>query len=265
MFWLIEADFQIEKFNKLLTSWFYNKKSKGTFVEVIPHRNDIHPCKNNVCAVYLRPFGDTKGYMLSNDHTEVISVGIDTINDIINKLDIIYVRDKKEFLHYFTHKNVFDITLHSSPPYIQEWTITHRKYHEWKKENKEVNRIIPIVKHYEYCENLYNDLTRDLIRNEDGTPKCNKFFNNKASLVFNAIERSGIRIDRKEFEQNFYLPDSDFVYTQYNFKTLTRRPSNKFKGVNYAALNTKNGERKSFIPSNDQFMEFDITAYHPRS
>jgi hypothetical protein len=53
------------------------------------------------------------------------------------------------------------------------------------------------------------------------------------------------------------------VYTQYNFKTLTTRPSNTFNKINYAALNKENGCRKAFIPRNSTFIEFDISAYHP--
>ncbi len=46
-------------------------------------------------------------------------------------------------------------------------------------------------------------------------------------------------------------------------ETTTTRPSNKFNGVNYAALNKENGCRKSFIPRNDIFIEIDISAFHP--
>ena len=55
----------------------------------------------------------------------------------------------------------------------------------------------------------------------------------------------------------------EYVYTQYNLKTTTTRPSNKFNNVNYAALNKENECRKSFIPSNDVLYEVDISAYHP--
>ena len=82
-------------------------------------------------------------------------------------------------------------------------------------------------------------------------------------MVFNAIERNGIRIDREKFKSHFHDVDREYIYTQYNFKTLTGRPSNKFKGVNYAALNKENKSRESFIPRNDIFAEFDIGAYHP--
>ena len=66
-----------------------------------------------------------------------------------------------------------------------------------------------------------------------------------------------------EFKSHFYDERNEYVYTQYNFKTLTTRPANKFNGINYAALNKDNGCRKSFIPRNDKFIELDIGAYHP--
>ena len=62
----------------------------------------------------------------------------------------------------------------------------------------------------------------------------NEFYNNRATVVFNAIEQSGLRVNREEFESRFHLLDSEYTYTQFNFKTLTGRPSNRFKGVNYA-------------------------------
>jgi hypothetical protein len=44
--------------------------------------------------------------------------------------------------------------------------------------------------------------------------------------------------------------------------TTTRRPSNSFNGVNFAAINKENGARRSYISSHG-FMELDISAYHP--
>jgi hypothetical protein len=44
--------------------------------------------------------------------------------------------------------------------------------------------------------------------------------------------------------------------------TTTRRPSNSFNGVNFAAINKDNGARRSYISSHG-FMELDISAYHP--
>ena len=128
------------------------------------------------------------------------------------------------------------------------------------KDEKDINTFIPVVKHYEMCEQIYNDLKININKNKTD---YDEFFNHRVSVVFNAIERNGIQIHNDTFEEYFHPVDGRQVYTQFNLKTTTTRPSNKFKGVNYAALNKENGCRKSFIPRNNSFIEMDISAYHP--
>ena len=248
MFWLVEDDKQLELFK--------NYVRKEAFVEIIPQNNLEHPAESGICAVYIRPLDATKGFILTNAHSETLNVGIDAIKCVLDTLDMVYVRDKKSFLHYLIIQNLFDITL-TSPTYIPEPTKTHNYFYNKYPNKKNINRIIPIVKHYEYCENIFNDLKEKIHE------PINDFYNTKATVVFNAVERSGIRIDREEFKSHFYDERSEYIYTQYNFKTLTTRPSNKFNGINYAALNKDNGCRKSFIPRNNKFIELDIGAYHP--
>ena len=84
----------------------------------------------------------------------------------------IYVRDKKEFLHYWVFKNLFDTTL-NGPTYIPEYTKTHSYFYNQYPNKKDINRIIPIVKHYEHCENVFNDLKEKI--NEP----INDFYNPK--------------------------------------------------------------------------------------
>ncbi len=248
MFWLVESKVQFEQF--LNANW------KEVFIEIIPSSYLIHPVQNNICALYIRPLESTKGFIVPLHHSETLNVDITDINTMLHKFDNIYVRDKKEFLHYLPIKGLFDIN-QQNPPYIPELLQTHHIFNKRFPNKKDINKIVPIVKHYEYCEEIYNNL-KDKI-NEP----INEFYNNKSSMVFNAIERNGIRINREKFESHFHPIDGEYVYTQYNFKTLTGRPSNKFKGVNYAALNKENNSRESFIPRNNSFVEFDIGAYHP--
>ena len=248
MFWLVESKVQFEQFT--------NANWEEVFIEVIPNSYLIHPAQNNICALYIRPLVSTKGFIVPLSHSETLNINITEINTMLHKFSSIYVRDKKEFLHYLPLKGLFDIN-QQNPPYIPELLQTHHIFNKRYPNKKDVNRIIPIVKHYEYCEEIYNNL-KDKING-----KINEFYNDKSSMVFNAIERSGIRVDKEKFESHFHPIDGEYVYTQYNFKTLTGRPSNKFKGVNYAALNKENNSRESFIPSNDIFVEFDIGAYHP--
>jgi len=248
MYWLIENQNQLEE--------LYSSDLEEAFIEIIPYSNGIHPVENQICAVYIRPLNSTKGYIASISHSETLSLNIREVKRLISKFKLIYVRDKKEFLHYFILQNLYDITL-QQPTYIPEYTQTHSWFYNKYKDKKDINRIIPIVKHYEYCEKTFNNL-----KNRIDEP-INEFYNNKATVVFNAIERSGIQVDREKFESRFHLLDSDTVYSQFNFKTLTTRPSNRFKGVNYAAINKTNGDRQCFIPSNDLLFELDISAYHP--
>tara|TARA_R110000787_G_scaffold70164_2_gene155966 strand:- start:5220 stop:6482 length:1263 start_codon:yes stop_codon:yes gene_type:complete len=248
MYWLIENQNQLEE--------LYSSDLEEAFIEIIPYSNGIHPVENQICAVYIRPLNSTKGYIASISHSETLSLDIREVKRLISKFKRIYVRDKKEFLHYFILQNLYDITL-QQPTYIPEYTQTHSWFYNKYKDKKDINRIIPIVKHYEYCEKTFNDL-----KNRIDEP-INEFYNNQATVVFNAIERSGIQVDREKFESRFHVLDSDTVYSQFNFKTLTTRPSNRFKGVNYAAINKTNGDRQCFIPSNDLLFELDISAYHP--
>jgi len=248
MFWLVESKDQFKLFAD--TNW------GEVFIEIIPNSYLIHPAQNNVCALYIRPLISTKGFIVPLSHSETLNVNTTEINTMLHKFDSIYVRDKKEFLHYLPLKDLLDIN-QQNPPYIPELLQTHHIFNNRFPNKKDVNKIIPIVKHYEYCEEIYNNL-KDKING-----KINEFYNNKSSMVFNSIERNGLRVNREKFESHFHPIDGEYVYTQYNFKTLTGRPSNKFKGVNYAALNKENNSRESFIPRNDIFVEFDIGAYHP--
>jgi hypothetical protein len=250
MYWLIEDLEQLKV--------FYNSGYKEAFVEVIPFNNFEHPTQNNVSAVYVRPLKANKGFMLCSNHSETLGIELRDIKEVLKKFDKLYCRDKKELLHYFPLKSLWDI---SPPPttYIRPTTQTHEIFYSQHRENHEINVIIPIVKHYEICERIYNDLQANIGKDT----KYVEFFNNKTSLVFSAIEQNGIYINPKIFSEHFHKTKKNKVHTQYNLKTLTTRPSNRFGGVNYAALNKDNGSRKSFIPQNDEFIEIDITAYHP--
>ena len=67
-----------------------------------------------------------------------------------------------------------------------------------------------------------------------------------------------------KFKANWVVNNKD--YTEYNIYTTTGRPSNKFGGVNYAALNKEDGSRESFVSRFERGMllDMDFDAYHPR-
>ena len=171
----------------------------------------------------------------------------------------VYVDDNKEFLHYFPLNTSIDlqysIELNNSPTQNKTINFFQSKY----PNNLEINHVIPIVKHYELCESIFKNI-KPIEKND---------FNNIADKVFLYIERCGFNINKSKLMEYYDIPFEMYniqdktIYTQYNLHTLTRRPSNHFNGINFAALNKENGCREAFIPSNNLFLEIDFSAYHP--
>ena len=248
MFYIVENLDQLKE--------FYNKGYKEAYIEVIPYSYKTHPVKTPISLVYIRPLNATKGYIIAINHSETLRLNNEYIVELINSYNRLYVWGKKEFLHYFVHKNIIDVSL-ASFEYEMETTKAHQILSQRVKDKLDINRIVPIVKHYETCEKNYNNLKKYF------NVPVNEFYNNRVPLVFNAIERNGIQVDRKLFKEHFNQDWGDKVYTQYNYRTTTTRPSNRFGGVNFAALNKDNGCRQVFIPKNEKLLEIDISAYHP--
>ena len=243
MYWLIEDIEHIETICRT--------KHQVAYIDIIPCSHTLHPVENSVCAIYLRFENDNKGYIISVNHSETINFNLETVERVLNSIEKINVRDKKEFLHYFCLKHVYQPppTPH---PYIPQLTPAHNHIYNKHLNIQDLNIIVPIVKHYEVCEQNYLNFKEDV----------NPFYN-KAATVFAQLEQAGIKIDQTKFEQYFNKEANEFIYTQYNLNTLTTRPSNAFGGINFSALNKDNGERECFIPRNDLFIEMDISAYHP--
>jgi hypothetical protein len=244
MYWLIEDQQKIEILCRI--------KYQVAYVEVISTSHNLHPIENDICALYIRPRDDSKGYIIPINHSETINSTIENCLKVLNSIEYIYVRDRKEFLHYFPIK-------HCSQPspspntYIPQLTQAHTHIYNKYPNSTNLNTIVPIVKHYEICEQNFANFN---------SIRINPFYN-KAALVFNQLERAGIKIDQTKFEQYYDKEANEFIYTQYNLNTLTTRPSNTFGGINFSTLNKDNGERECFIPRNDVFIEMDISAYHP--
>jgi hypothetical protein len=255
MFWLIETKEQLRE--------FVNQDYKEVFVEVIPYHNHIHPALNDLSLVYIRPTYDTKGYMLCIDHSETMSIGKSYVEKILQHTDTVYVRDKKSFLYYFQLNKVVDISsLKNIDTTLEPVFDIFYRLHTNKQD---INKIIPVSKHYEVCENIYNKLQQVILNPK---PEYVKFYN-KGALAFFGIEKNGIKINKDKFYK-YYEPNNesysiynDRIFTQYNLNTTTRRPSNAFNSINFAALKKDNHSRSSFIPSNNEFLEIDISAYHP--
>lgn len=225
------------------------------YVELIPKSTTLHPAENDIIAIYVRDINSSYGYIINISHPDLISIPKEEVIKAIQKIQTLYVIDKKSFYHYFFHKNINEQSFHNKT-FKKHLTQSHNFFYH--RGIKNVNEIVPIVKHFEACEENFNSLKRNSFSKE------NSVYLDKLSKVFYHIESNGIKTDPTLYQTYFDKTTEGYVYTQYNLNTTTSRPANSFGGMNFAALKKENNERECFIPRNDFFIEIDISAFHPR-
>jgi len=265
MFYVVEKVEQLERLRDL----------GNCFIKVIPGNDYSHPCiqKTNISLIYLHPVNFHKGYILCIDHNESLGLPLDKVFSFLRtETDKLFTVDKKETLHYIEwYDKLFDINFISFLQTLPEYNKCIEIYYSKFKYNLNINKIIPISKHYEYCEQIFIAV-QDTIKAYRDDDNIYSFNNNELTTAFFRIEQEGISIDKNNYIHYFasVLSESKFsikngkIYSQYNLYTLTGRPSNTFNNINFAALNKVNGERATFKAENDVLLEIDYNAYHPR-
>jgi hypothetical protein len=144
--------------------------------------------------------------------------------------------------------------------YIRE---THNMFHNMRH----VNRILPLTT-WGVIGEQYNTMLRKFIPLYD-PPQYEYMYELLSTLK--DIESAGLCVDRTLLSEHFSSDTKrafkdNMVYTEYNPYTATGRPSNRFGGINFAALNKSDGSRDSFIsryPSGS-LVQMDFEAYHLR-
>jgi len=260
MFYIIEKSSQLSQLS-----------FEDCFVRFIPFNNNFHPALTELSLVYVRPLDSKKGYILCLNHNESLSLNKDEVFDWLNGLGKIWVLDKKQALHHYYSDKLFDVNF-LEPVDIKSLDNACISYY-YSKHNAlpNVNCLIPISKHYEICEAIFN-MALPIIKQYTLSDTTFQFNNFRTANVFYNIEISGIKVDKNCFIEHYQgkLINPQFnlnrskIYTQYNLYTTTSRPSNTFNSINFAALNKDNSERMCYRPENDKFIELDFQGYHPR-
>jgi hypothetical protein len=260
MFYIIEKSSQLQQLS-----------FEDCFVRFIPFNNNFHPALTELSLVYIRPLDSKKGYILCLNHNESLSLAKDEVFTWLDTLGKIWVLDKKQSLHHYYSDKLFDVNF-LEPVDIKSLDNACISYY-YSKHNAlpNVNCLIPISKHYEMCETLF-DMALPIIKQYTLSNTTFQFNNFRTANVFYNIEINGIKVDKNCFIEHYNgkLTNPQFnlsrskIYTQYNLYTTTSRPSNTFNSVNFAALNKDSGERMCYRPENDKFIEIDFQGYHPR-
>ena len=241
----------IEKDNQL-DDFLLENQNEDCFI--IPILSDVnrHPLENTLCAVYVKIVDGDEGLLCFN-HGETLKLSLEKLLTL-DKLGRKFVRDKKQLNHIVKLEDVVDVNLqyYMSKNEPLDWdelsTNTHDYFYRvmWKMKN--TNRIIPILKHLELCREQVKVLERyfDLPIHEE--------YNDEIIDSLSFVESSGLR------------KDDEMVYSEYNLFTSTGRPSNRFGGINFAALNKKDESRKPYTSrfQDGILVEFDYDAYHLR-
>ena len=158
----------------------------------------------------------------------------------------VYIVGMKDFLyHYDFLPNMYDLEMSlfwqgknfdvdEKPIY----TIFRRR------QAPKANDLIPIWKHYEQFQDWKKIF---------GDSKISKF-SQLYSKSLGWVEKNGL------------YTNMGYEYTRYNPLTITSRPSNTFKGTNYAALKKDDGVRSRFISrfENGKLYQLDFDGYHIR-
>jgi hypothetical protein len=265
MYYIIETSEQLEKFKTYDFS--------TCFVDIITNNDNWHLSLSSACLLYIRPLKSRAGFILPLSHNEGFIIHYEDILAVMNdKVGIFYAIDAKRFRYYYsTKKPVYCL---KTAYYLKEGTAfsessydttAHKFLCSRYDDIENINAVIPISKHYEKLENIVSALKSYLPVTKES---YFDLYSNKANKVFYFIERLGIHVDESEMNSHFSLkiPKASFLdgslYSSYNFFTSTGRPSNSFNGINFAALNKENNSRKTFIPRNDYYVEFDYSSYH---
>ena len=262
MFYIIERSSQLPA------------KFEDCFVRFIPKNNNFHPALTELSLVYIRPLNDKKGYILCLDHTESFGIDkIEVLDWLLSHTGRLWVLDKKEAMHwmYPLSDKLFDINFITFVDTTDVSTRCTDYYYRQYPSMPNINCLIPISKHYEECEAIF-DKSLPIINKYRLTNTQFQFNNFRTTDVFYHIEKNGIKADKncyiEYYKDKLTNPEYNLykgkLYTQYNLYTTTSRPSNTFNNINFAALNKDNGERKCYKPEFDKFVELDFQGYHPR-
>lgn len=176
----------------------------------------------------------------------------------------IYVIDKKRYLYYLEGFNILDINSIVFSNNGDLIKIEDNNVLNVQCEIDMYNYIVPFSIHQ---SNFESDIFKIKNFNNESYDKYSfNFFNNFLSETLYNVEREGIKVDKKIFDEFFKAKlHNEFVYTQYNIHNPTGRPSNHFDNINYVALNKENGCRKSFISRYEDgyYLMVDFIGFHP--
>ena len=250
---IVETNKEKEQF----LEYWNNEESK-----IIPIWKDLerHPMNNGLSFLYVRfPNMD---FILPFNHNDCERLTMDLSLSTQPK----WIWDKKGFLQADIEiKNLKDVQTSLFFERFEIYDIqskleglTNFYYRLGIRDG--LGKSIPIMK--------WGEVLREIVGEWD-IKHTNNWVDETMIPLLSDIERKGIQVDTEKFIDRWANHQKHIllgnVFTEYNPYTITSRPSNRHGGINFSALNKKDGSREAFIPRDGKlFLQFDYDAYHVR-
>ncbi len=226
----------------------------------------LHAVRNRITCIYVYTEDDVERIVPIN-HTEQITGFSDDLQRFLD-LRNIFVYDKKQWLQLGGNGDVWGIktlwwyTYGEAYDETHYYTTAHTFY--WRRHNtlRNVNAMVPIMQHLAMCQKIRHYAWPMCMNAE--LSESYQHFDSVYPEVFGQIEAAGLCVT-----EDFRMPElvtDGFVYSNYNYHTTTGRPSNAYRGFNYAAMNKEDGTRSAFCSrfEDGALVEMDFDAYHVR-
>lgn len=264
---IVESQNEIDDF---LNQW----ETQSSLVIPIWSDLDCHPMNTHLSFLYVR-FENGK-YIIPFNHNDCENIQIDLSSSTQSK----WVWNKKGILQtplnlqnirdiqsesFFINNNLIDLNTQLEP-------LTN--FYTRLGLRDELGKSIPIMKWIEVLNTITNGWSFLPLFSNNGNIEKNSLLplswvDETMIPILSDIEHMGLRVDTEKFfdrwPSNSKQLRGDIIWTEYNPYTLTSRPSNRHGGINFGALNKKDGSREVFIPrENTIFLQFDYDAYHVR-
>jgi len=251
---------------------FLNTAKDFNWIVVPVYCNGDRPVyTDNISVIYVYVINLDDEVMIVFNHTEGLSLPESLLRKF-PKNNKLFVYGKKRFKQFLDQTNIIDINMVEY--FYKNQSIEddfETSAHEFFTKNfntfNNLNSIIPIVKHIEKSQAIAHRFL-DVYDSFNESASFIKYNELILDSLFQ-IEQSGLFVDSNQFKQKFNNSTSydNLVYSEYNVYTTTGRPSNRFGGINFAALNKDNGQRSAFVSrfkENGFMLSFDYDAYHLR-
>lgn len=228
-----------------------------------------HYTDNELSFIYIYSITDDQDFVISFRHTDCISLQRERLTELISRHDI-FVLAKKRLRQIYPNTCIdADFVAwwqtHKMLPLDDTNTQAHDVWSRWWHNETNINDWLPITKHIERCIEMRNKFMH--VYKTFSKTAAFEVYERLIIDTCNGIERSGLQVNSNIFQKYFKSAvPNNVVHTEYNIYTITGRPSNKFNGVNYAALNKDDGCRAAFVSRHNRgiLLEMDFDAYHVR-